>query len=51
MKQNHDKIDACLKMIDDIEIKGTGNMLKLLFIKQTLKDLVKEEKKDGSSSP
>lgn len=50
MTYNYDKISACLKMLDDIEVKGTDNMLKLLFIKQTLQNPVKEEKDDGSSS-
>lgn len=50
MTYNYDKISACLKMLDDIEVKGTDNMLKILFIKQTLQNPVKEEKNDGSGS-
>lgn len=38
-------------MLDEIEVKGTDNMLKILFLKQTLQNPVKEEKKDGSNSP
>ena len=50
MTYNNDKISACLKMLDDIEVKGTDNMLKILFIKQTLQNPVKEEKEDASGS-
>lgn len=51
MTYDYDKISACLKMLDDIEVKGTDNMLKILFIKQTLQNPVKEDKRDGSGSP
>ena len=51
MTYNYDKISACLKMLNDIEVKGTDNMLKILFIKQTLQNPVKEGKDDGSDSP
>ena len=51
MTYNYDKISACLQMLDDIEVKGTDNMLKILFIKQTLQNPVKEDKDNGSGSP
>lgn len=51
MTYNYDKVAACLRMLEEIQVSGTDNMLKILFIKQTLQNPVKEEKKDGSSSP
>lgn len=50
MTYDYDKISACLHMLENIQVSGTDNMLKLLFIKQTLQNPVKEEKKDGSGS-
>lgn len=50
-KYNDANIKTCLAVIDDIEVKGTDNMLKILFIKQTLQNPVKEDKDNGSGSP
>ena len=50
MTYDYDKISACLHMLEDIQVSGTDNMLKILFIKQTLQNPVKEGKNDGSGS-
>ena len=50
MTYDYDKISACLHMIEEIQVSGTDNMLKLLFIKQTLQSPKKEGKKDASGS-
>lgn len=50
MTYNNEKISACLNMLEGIRVSGTDNMLKILFIKQTLQNPNKEEKKDGSGS-
>lgn len=50
MTYDYDKVSACLRMLEDIQVSGTDNMLKILFIKQTLQNPIKEEKDDGSGS-
>lgn len=49
MKYNAEKIRACIAALNDIEVKGTDNMMKLLFIRQTLENPEKEEN-DGCCS-
>lgn len=49
MKYNAEKIRACIAALEDIETKGTDNMMRIIFIKQTLERPEKEEA-DGSSS-
>ena len=51
MTYNYDKISACLRMLEEIQVSGTDNMLKILFLKQTLQNPVKEGKDDGNGSP
>ena len=51
MTYNYDKISACLRMLEEIQVSGTDNMFKILFLKQTLQNPVKEEKENGSNSP
>lgn len=51
MTYNYDKISACLRILEEIQVSGTDNMLKILFLKQTLQNPVKEEKENGSNSP
>ena len=49
MRYSEEKIRACLAALDDIEVKGTDNMMKLIFIKQTLERPEKEEMDAGCS--
>lgn len=51
MTYDYDKISACLRMLEEIQVSGTENMLKILFLKQTLQNPVKEEKENGNNSP
>lgn len=48
-KYESDKIRACLAALEDMEVKGTENMMRIIFIKQTLERPEKEET-DGCSS-
>ena len=49
MRYTEEKIRACIAALDDIEVKGTDNMMRVIFIKQTLERPEKEET-DGCSS-
>lgn len=48
LQYDESKIRACLVVLEDIKVRGTDNMLKLLFLKETLQNPVKEDTKDGS---
>ena len=43
MRYTEEKIRACIAALEDIEVKGTDNMMRLSFIKQTLERPEKEE--------
>ncbi len=43
MRYTEEKIRACIAALEDIEVKGTDNMMRLIFIKQTLERPEKEE--------
>lgn len=49
MRYDSNKIRACLAALEDIEVKGIDNMMRIIFIKQTLVRPEKEET-DGCSS-
>jgi len=47
MRYTEEKIRTCIAALNDIEVKGTDNMMKLIFIRQTLEQPEKEEKDGG----
>ena len=51
MTYNYDKISACLRILEEIQVSGTDNMLNILFLNQNLQHPVQEEQENGSDSP
>lgn len=49
MRYAEEKIRACLAALEDMDVKGTDNMMRIIFIKQTLERPEKEEA-DGCGS-
>lgn len=49
LQYDESKIRACIAALEDMEVKGTDNMMRIIFIKQTLERPEKEET-DGCGS-